>query len=576
MRNNNSYVIWCLLGCLLTFLLFTYLLFYFLHFYIHIGKIKEATHALVIMLGGIFTRWKVPAAYYFTPDDVNGTTLKPIIEEIIRKAESIGLLVHSVTSDMGPVNLSMWKAFGGIVSGKYTKIRNSIVHPVDNKRKLMFIADAPHLYKNLKASLLNNKVMELPTTFVQTYNLSQPIVKYEHLNELIDIQENLQFKLIPKLRKQDITCTTFNKMKVNKAKNVLSRDVSSAIKFYAEEKGKPDFNTTAAFIEIMAKWFTLVTARTPKVALGKTNKEKTETKYNDSIVFLESIIELFRDIKIGYKRIFKPVQNGIIITTSSIIELSNYLINERNYQYVLAGRFTQDCVENLFSSIRVKHPTPNALQFQQNLKLLVISQYLKLSQTASYDKDDGRIICDFLNYPKKKASETKAVEQCTAITLSPKDNIHIDNIELNILYNIAGYIIVSIIKCNKTCAKCLDSVGSKQYDPYQKYTKFVQLRCFRKNALFFVNHETFEYFYNMEIVIRQYIFYFKNITCNFLSFYMDKMKDIVCHRIQCCHQLPKTIMKRFILYRMRISCKKRDIKKKIYSSKTMAMHSIVK
>lgn len=212
-------------------------------FFLHIGNIKEATHALVFLLGGIFTRWKISVAYYFTPDNVDGTILKPIIESIIQKAEAIGLYVHCVTSDMG-VNLRMWRAFGGIVSGKYTKIRNSIVHPVDNKRKLLFIADAPHLLKNLKSMLVSNKVIELPMTFVQTHKLSNSIVKYEHLEEL-DIQENLQLKLIPKLRKQDIICTTFNKMKVNKAKNVLSRDVNSAIKFYAEETGKTEMNTTA-------------------------------------------------------------------------------------------------------------------------------------------------------------------------------------------------------------------------------------------------------------------------------------------------------------------------------------------
>jgi len=29
-----------------------------------------------------------------------------------------------------------------------------------------------------------------------------------------------------------------------------------------------DINTTATFIEIISKWFTLLTARTPRVALG--------------------------------------------------------------------------------------------------------------------------------------------------------------------------------------------------------------------------------------------------------------------------------------------------------------------
>lgn len=100
---------------------------------------------------------------------------------------------------MGPMNLGMGRAFGSIISNRNSKIRNSIVHPIDNKRNLFFIADAPHLLKNLKASLLNNKIIELPMEFVQTHNLSQPLVKFQHLNDLVKIQENLQFKLIPKI-----------------------------------------------------------------------------------------------------------------------------------------------------------------------------------------------------------------------------------------------------------------------------------------------------------------------------------------------------------------------------------------
>lgn len=537
------------------------------------GKIKEATHALVFMLGGIFVRWKIIVAYYFTSNNVDGTLLKPIVEQLIQKTESIGLYVHSVTSDMGPVNLAMWRAFGGIVCNRYSKIRHYISHPVDINRKFFFIADAPHLLKNLKSALLNNKTIEVPTKFLETYNLSHPVVKCEHLNELLDIQENFLFKLIPKIRKQDMTCTTFNKMKVNKAKQLWSRDVSNAMKFYAKEKDKNEFNTTAAFIEIISKWFTLITARTPRVALGKTSSnEDKETKFDLNIAFLQSVIELFRDIKIGQKSTFKPVQSGIMITTSSIIDLTKYLLNERKYVYVLTSRFSQDCLENLFSSIRVKHPIPNALQFKQNLKLLAISKYLKSPHTSNYDKDEGQIIDDFLsiNNPKK----LKKVEEYTEIPLNPKDNIHIDNIELNILYNIAGYIISSIVKYNRVCSECLDSVGSKRYDPNQKYSTLVQLRCFRRNTLFFVNNETFQYFYDMEIIIRQYLSYCNNSECNFFVVYMDKMKDINCSTIKRCHNLPLKIIKRFILYRMRISCKKRKLQTKDYSSKTMAMHSI--
>lgn len=239
------------------------------------------------------------------------------------------------------------------------------------------------------------------------------------------------------------------------------------------------------------------------------NKE-TEKQFNYNVAFLESIVELFREIKIGYKPIFKPVQSGIMITTTSIIELTKYLIIERKYSYVLSGRFTQDCLENIFSSIRIRHPIPNALQFKHNLKLLAISKYLHTPHTSNYDKDDGDIIGDFLNTPKKEKVENNVVVP------EPNNNVQLDNIELNLLYNIAGYIIASIIKRTRICSECLNSAGSKCYDANQKYAKLVQLRCFHQNTLFFVNNETFTYFYNMKIIIRQYLSHLKKILCAIL------------------------------------------------------------
>lgn len=62
---------------------------------------------------------------------------------------------------------------------------------------------------------------------------------------------------------------------------------------------------------------------------------------------------------------------------------------------------------------------------------------------------------------------------------------------------------------------------------------------------------------------------------NFITFYIDKMKIMIC-RIKLCYNLPLKIMKCFIVYRMRISCKKGKLKQKEYSCKTMAMYSIFK
>jgi len=156
----------------------------------------------------------------------------------------------------------------------------------------------------------------LPQTFVKTYKLSSCIVKCSHVKDLIAEQENITFKLAPNLNREIVTITNFNKIRVNKATNLYNRDVSSALCFIGEERNMSEYEVTALFIEIILKWFNIITSRTSLNALGKREEENSQRIFYQHVEFLKSIIDLFNNIKIGKDRKFKPVQCGIMITTT--------------------------------------------------------------------------------------------------------------------------------------------------------------------------------------------------------------------------------------------------------------------
>ncbi|KYN28499.1 hypothetical protein ALC57_02079 [Trachymyrmex cornetzi] len=82
-------------------------------------------------------------------------------------------------------------------------------------------------------------------------------------------------------------------MKVNEARNIFSNDVSSALQLFADENNKPEYITTAWFVNIVSKWFILMTSRNCSVALGK----KHENVYNTNVEFLNEIINIFNKLK---------------------------------------------------------------------------------------------------------------------------------------------------------------------------------------------------------------------------------------------------------------------------------------
>ena len=72
----------------------------------HSGK---ANKALVFLIAGTTTRWKQTCAYYFTGSEFDGKVMGPIIKDILCRLHDIGLDCKSITTDMGPENLAMWK-----------------------------------------------------------------------------------------------------------------------------------------------------------------------------------------------------------------------------------------------------------------------------------------------------------------------------------------------------------------------------------------------------------------------------------------------------------------------------------
>lgn len=335
-----------------------------------------------------------------------------------------------------------------------------------------------------------------------------------------------------------------------------------ALNFLSEDRSKTEYSTTATFIEIISKWFSLITSRHAVLALGKKPAdEKSEETYKTTVQFLESCIDLFCDMRVGNKGIFKPVQTGLIITTKSYIELTDYLLKERRFLYVSGARFSNDFVENLFSNIRKKFPTPNALQFKQSLKHVTASQYLQELPNTNYETDNGALLADFLKRPVKKTVNEQSKEMPTLPPDLETKIIRLNNLELNSLYYLCGYIISSILKNHKLCDSCIDSAGSKTYDPKVKYSRLVSLKCYRKKTLFFVNDKTFNFFLEMYIIITRYLPYIKQKNYNIVTFLIEKLKSVECSTLKNCHNLSNKIKTRFIKFKLKKKLSSRKIRK---------------
>jgi hypothetical protein len=208
----------------------------------------------------------------------------------------------------------------------------------------------------------------LPDDVVIANGLEGNIVCKSILEKLCDYQDGKQLKMAPNLVRDKISPAHFAKMNVASALHLFSNSVRAALKLMADTGNlsadeKAICSATSWFVLQVDRWFSLMSSRSIVMALSHHN----EQQYQDSIHFLQSFSDMITDCKFGERGDWKPVQSGILLSTTSIVELASELVGNRHL-YLLTGRLTQDCLENLFSTVRLKNPLPTPREFRSALK----------------------------------------------------------------------------------------------------------------------------------------------------------------------------------------------------------------
>jgi len=109
---------------------------------------------------------------------------------------------------MGPANTALWNHVG--IESTRSKITSAVVHPCAADRSLYFVADPPHLLKNLWNCVLVHQITLSPQT-VQKYNLTSDVVmRFVYVNQLLDAQNSHELRLAYKLKSCHINPTQYD------------------------------------------------------------------------------------------------------------------------------------------------------------------------------------------------------------------------------------------------------------------------------------------------------------------------------------------------------------------------------
>ena len=440
-----------------------------------------------------------------------------------------------------------------------------------------------HVLKNIRKCLINNKIIRIPDDVVISENLPSNIVHIDHLRNVEKRQRNLPLKLSKKLTQRSLDSKLYDSMNVKLAHNIFNQATSAAIrelnKHEPEEFGE-EYLTTAWFIDFVSKWFKYTNCRDINFALSYT----VEDKYLEAIAFLQKVIYIFENIKIGESGAWKPIQKGVKLSTISLLNIHSRILNDKNNKYLLSSNFANDCIENLFSLVRMKHSVPSAKEFKYILRNICIGQFMKEVKNSSYDFDDSEYIINFFKKnPIIEDEEEIMDEEVTKLIPNLDNTKDLTKLDLLVLYYIAGYILSRLM--NKGgCEKCLKvlqmNANSKPYNP-PDLASFVIEKDFKGDCLIHCCSTIFdEVFVPIEKILRSLdveSFYKKRKKLmESLISNIDDQLDISVDIPNCCG-IKEKLIKRLLKFRLTtLATNIKTVQNSVYASNTMCQKHLAK
>ncbi|XP_064485955.1 uncharacterized protein LOC135398483 [Ornithodoros turicata] len=226
---------------------------------------------------------------------------------------------------MGPSNKALWKLCG-IGATRASGASVSCVHPCSTERRLYFLADPPHILKNLRGHLIRGQSIHIPPNVVKAENLPSDEVSVRHIRKVAEIDAEHDLKLAPHLKLK--YPSHYEKMNVSSAVAVLNHAVAAAIRVLVQlGKLEKEAVTTAWFLEQVDKWFCLMSSRS--VSTGLSNFK--ENKHQDAVCFLEVCARLMSAVKIkkeSQNGCYKPVKAGIMVSSMCAVQLQDLLLKK--------------------------------------------------------------------------------------------------------------------------------------------------------------------------------------------------------------------------------------------------------
>ena len=372
------------------------------------------THALVIMIRGLYHKWKIPFSYYIAGrGGVKAPDLKIILEKALNKIAEIGFIPKAVVCDQAPINGGVYRSIKDDMKNKELEIREDGKLRI-GEQDVFWIWDVPHLMKSVR----NNFLYEDFLIDGKTRISFQDIIKtYE-----IDCKSQTSRSMI-KITPIHLNPNKFKRMSCKLALQIFSHSVAKAIKTAHDTKElKSDTALdTSSFISMMNSLFDTLNSR----CLYDPNPYRRALSLNNMWHFevIQNALNVFENLKKLAKKERPPCFEGMVTSLRSVLGLFEEERTNNDYKnnlkessksrdksyFLLTSRLNQDPLENFFSVIRQKNGynrNPTTKNFRCSFAHVSTFSFHKYTDLGNCDADEDFFLdLNFANNEEKVLEE---------------------------------------------------------------------------------------------------------------------------------------------------------------------------
>ena len=381
-----------------------------------------ASHALAFLVRGMCTNLKHVVAYYFT-GNVTSFQLMSLFWKVVAVLETtVKLLVIAAVNDGASPNrkfFALHAKLGGTLPG-------GLVYKSPNlfclSRMIYFFPDVPHLMKTARNCLYNSGSGSCSRYM---WNDGQYLL-FRHIADMFYHDQESALHKMPKLTHDHIVLTSYSKMKVKLAVQVLSRTVSTCLL----ESGDPSVVGTSMFCQMVNDFFDCTNVRSTTEHQRKRNDriKPYRSPEDERLVWMkETFLKYLEDWKLAIEKrdsftpaekekmfLSNPTYQGFKIAIHSHVEAIKFLLAE-GFEYILPERFMQDVIEDYFGHQRTQRgrsDNPSAQQFAYNDLTIAAKRDIAPSVSGNtggrYGKAKWYTVS---NEPVKKRSKKKEINK---------------------------------------------------------------------------------------------------------------------------------------------------------------------